>query len=309
LLVTDQRRGFLSGVGAYALWGLFPLYWPLLEPASPLEIMAHRIVWSLLFVAAIVWLRRRMSTVREALLDRRTRLALGVCSLVITVNWFLFIWAVNNHHVVEASLGYYINPLVTVLLGVFVLGERLRRLQWAAIAVAAAGVLWLTIEYGRLPWIAIVLALSFGTYGLAKKKANVGTAQSLAVETMVLAPLALGYLLVLQVGGGGTFLDNGVGHIALLVGSGVATALPLLCFGAAATRIPLSMIGMLQYLTPTLQFLIGVLLYHEPMTSQRWVGFALVWSALALFTAESLSNRRRRRQQTEPASASQAAVV
>ena len=215
----------------------------------------------------------------------------------------------NNHHVVETSLGYYINPLVTVLLGVFVLGERLRRLQWAAIAVAAAGVLWLTIEYGRLPWIAIVLALSFGTYGLAKKKANVGTAQSLAIETMVLAPLALGYLLVLQASGSGTFADNGVGHVALLVGSGVATALPLLCFGAAATRIPLSMIGMLQYLTPTLQFLIGVLLYHEPMTSQRWIGFALVWSALALFTAESLSNRRRRRQRTEPASEAEAAVV
>ena len=304
--MTEQRRGFLFGLGAYTLWGLFPLYWPLLEPASPLEIMAHRIVWSLLFVAALVWLRHRMSTVREALLDRRTRLALGVCSLVITVNWFLFIWAVNNHHVVETSLGYYINPLVTVLLAVFVLGERLRRLQWAAITIAAAGVLWLTVEYGRLPWIAIVLALSFGTYGLAKKKANVGAVQSLAIETMVLAPIALGYLLVLQAGGGGTFAGNGVGHIALLVGSGVATALPLLCFGAAATRIPLSMIGMLQYLTPTLQFLIGVLLYHEPMTSQRWIGFVLVWSALALFTAESLG-RRRRRQRSEPAP--EAAVV
>ncbi len=304
--MTEQRRGFLFGLGAYTLWGLFPLYWPLLDPASPLEILAHRIVWSLLFVAALVWLRHRMSTVRAALLDRRTRLALGVCSLVITVNWFLYIWAVNNHHVVESSLGYYINPLVTVLLAVFVLGERLRRLQWAAITIAAAGVLWLTIEYGRLPWIAIVLALSFGTYGLAKKKANVGAVQGLAIETMVLAPIALGYLLVLQAGGGGTFAGNGVGHIALLVGSGVATALPLLCFGAAATRIPLSMIGMLQYLTPTLQFLIGVLLYHEPMTSQRWIGFVLVWSALALFTAESLS-RRRRRQRSNPAP--EAAVV
>ncbi len=291
--MSEHRRGLLFGIGAYGLWGLFPLYWPLLEPASAPEIMGHRIVWSLVFVGLLVWVRRRYATVRAALLDRRTRLALLVASLVIGLNWLLFIWAVNNGHVVETSLGYFINPLVSVALGVAVFGERLRRLQWVGIGIAAGGVLWLTVEYGRPPWISIVLALSFATYGLAKKKANVGAVQGLAVETMILAPLALGYLLTLHASGGAEFGHNGAGHTALLVGSGVATALPLLCFGAAATRIPLSMIGMLQYLTPTLQFLIGVFLYHEPMTSARWVGFALVWLALAVFTFETLRGRRR----------------
>ncbi len=291
--MSEQRRGLLFGIAAYGLWGLFPLYWPLLEPAAPAEILAHRIVWSLLFVGLLVWVRRRYSTVRAALLDRRTRTVLVIASLVIGSNWFLFIWAVNNNHVVETSLGYFINPLVSVAMGVVAFGERLRRLQWVAIGIAASGVLWLTFEYGRPPWISIALALSFGTYGLAKKKANVGAVQSLAVETMVLAPLALGYLVALQAGGEGTFGQHGAGHAAMLVGTGVVTALPLLCFGAAATRIPLSMIGMLQYLTPTLQFIIGVAVYDEPMTPARWVGFALVWAACAVFTTESLSNRRR----------------
>ena len=291
--MSEQRRGLLFGIAAYGLWGLFPLYWPLLEPAAPAEILAHRIVWSLLFVGLLVWVRRRYSTVRAALLDRRTRTVLVIASLVIGSNWFMFIWAVNNNHVVETSLGYFINPLVSVAMGVVAFGERLRRLQWVAIGIAASGVLWLTFEYGRPPWISIALALSFGTYGLAKKKANVGAVQSLAVETMVLAPLALGYLVALQAGGEGTFGQHGAGHAAMLVGTGVVTALPLLCFGAAATRIPLSMIGMLQYLTPTLQFIIGVAVYDEPMTPARWVGFALVWAACAVFTTESLSNRRR----------------
>jgi chloramphenicol-sensitive protein RarD len=291
--VSEHQRGLLFGIGAYGLWGLFPLYWPLLEPAGSMEILAHRILWSLVFVAALVWLRGRYATVRAALLDRRTRIALVVASLAIGLNWFVFIWAVNNEHVVETSLGYFINPLVSVAMGVAVFGERLRRMQWAAIGIAAAGVLWLTFEYGRPPWISIVLALSFATYGLAKKKANVGAVQSLAVETVVLAPVALGYVLTLHASGGADFGQHGTGHVLLLVGAGVATALPLLCFGAAATRIPLSMIGMLQYLTPTLQFLIGVVLYGEPMTPARWVGFVLVWAALAVFTSEMLHHRRR----------------
>ena len=304
--MSEQRRGLLFGITAYGLWGLFPLYWPLLEPAAPAEILAHRIVWSLLFIGVLVWARRRFSTVRSALLDRRTRRVLVIASLVIGCNWFLFIWAVNHNHVVETSLGYFINPLVSVAMGVVAFGERLRRLQWAAIAIAASGVLWLTFEYGRPPWISIALALSFGTYGLAKKKANVGAVQSLAVETMVLAPVALGYLVMLQANGDAQFGQNGALHTAMLIGTGVVTALPLLCFGAAATRIPLSMIGMLQYLTPTLQFLIGVLLYEEPMTPARWVGFVIVWAACAVFTVESLGHRRRQlRRAVEPASVSQ----
>jgi chloramphenicol-sensitive protein RarD len=300
--MSEQRRGLLFGITAYGLWGLFPLYWPLLEPAAPLEILAHRIVWSLLFVGLLVWARRRHGTVRDALANRRTRVALTVASLVIGLNWFVYIWAVNNHHVVETSLGYFINPLVSVAMGVVVFGERLRRAQWVAIGIAASGVVWLTVELGRPPWISIVLALAFATYGLAKKKADVGAVQSLAVETLVLAPIALGYLLLLQAAGDSEFIGNGWGLTAMLVGAGVVTALPLLCFGAAATRIPLSMVGMLQYLTPTLQFLIGVALYDEPMSPARWVGFALVWTALAVFTAESLSRRRRElRRVAEPA--------
>jgi chloramphenicol-sensitive protein RarD len=195
--------------------------------------------------------------------------------------------------VVETSLGYFINPLVSVLLGVVVLGERLRRLQWAALALAGTAVLALTVEYGRPPWISLVLAFSFGSYGLAKKKANAGAVESLVIETMVVSPVALGYLVFLTASGASTFASEGAGHVALLVGTGVVTVIPLLCFGGAATRIPLSTLGLMQYLTPTVQFLLGILVFHEPMPAMRWVGFSLIWLALVLFTIESLRSRRR----------------
>jgi chloramphenicol-sensitive protein RarD len=275
------------------MWGLFPLYWPLLEPAGAVEILAHRIVWSLVVMVAVVFAVRRTGRLRAVLASPRTRSILALGAVLITVNWGTYIWAVNNAHVVEASLGYFINPLVTVLMGVVILGERLRALQWVALGIATAAVLGLTVEYGQPPWVALVLAFSFGSYGLAKKKANTGAVESLTVETMVVGPVALGYLLWLGAQGASTFSQDGVGHAALLASTGLVTALPLVCFGGAATRVTLTTLGLLQYLTPSLQFALGVLLYHEPMPTMRWVGFGLVWLALVVFTAESISHRRR----------------
>jgi chloramphenicol-sensitive protein RarD len=283
----------ILGLMAWTMWGFFPLYWPLLEPAGAVEILAHRIFWSLVVMLAVVLVMRKRAALLATLADRRTRWLLAVAAVLITVNWGTYIYGVNSHHVVETSLGYFINPLVSVLLGVVVLGERLRRLQWAALALAGTAVLALTVEYGRPPWISLVLAFSFGSYGLAKKKANAGAVESLVIETMVVSPVALAYLVFLTASGASTFASEGAGHVALLVGTGVVTVIPLLCFGGAATRIPLSTLGLMQYLTPTVQFLLGILVFHEPMPAMRWVGFSLIWLALVLFTIESLRSRRR----------------
>ena len=294
-IVSEGRRGFLFGVAAYGLWGLFPLYWPLLEPAGAFEILAHRVVWSLVFVLALLALRRRTGNLRAIFADPRTRWTLVFASVVVAVNWVTYIWGVNNGHVVETSLGYFINPLVSVLLGVVVLHERLRGVQWVAVGIALLAVIVLTVDYGQPPWIALTLAFSFGSYGLAKKKANVGAIEGLSVETLILVPLALGYLFVLRTGEQLQFGQHGWVHALLLVGTGVVTAVPLLFFGAAATRISLSTLGLLQYLAPLMQFAFGLLVFHEPMSAARWAGFGLVWLALALLTGESLVNRRRSR--------------
>jgi chloramphenicol-sensitive protein RarD len=275
------------------MWGLFPLYFPLLEPAGAVEILAHRVVWSLMTVLLLVLAVRRWGRLRRLLVDRRRVGILSVAAVVIAFNWGTYIWGVNNGHVVETSLGYFINPLVTVLMGVAVLGERLRPLQWAALGLAGVAVVGLTVEYGRPPWVALILAFSFGTYGLAKKKADAGAVESLAFETMVLAPVALGYLAFLTAAGQGTFTGHGAWHVVLLGLTGILTAVPLICFGAAATRISMTTLGLLQYLAPTIQFAIGVLVFGEPMPAMRWVGFGLVWLALAVFTVESLNHRRR----------------
>jgi chloramphenicol-sensitive protein RarD len=225
--------------------------------------------------------------------EPRTRAILAAAAVVITVNWGTYIWAVNNEHVVESSLGYFINPLVSVLMGVLILGERLRRLQWIALGLATAAVLGLTVEYGQPPWVALVLAFSFGTYGLAKKQANTGALESLTFETMILAPVALGFIVYLMFVGSSHFGTEGTGHAVLLAVTGLVTAVPLICFGAAATRVSLTTLGLLQYLAPTIQFALGVLVFHEPMPPMRWVGFVLVWLALALFTFEALGHRHR----------------
>lgn len=292
-MVSDSTRGVLLGVAAYLMWGLFPLYFPLLEPAGALEILAHRIVWSTLTVAVLVLALRKRESLAAVLADRRTTGLLCLAAVAISVNWGGYIYGVTHDHVVETALGYFINPLFTVLAGVLVLGERLRPLQWAAIGVAAVAVVVLTVAYGRPPWIALVLALSFAAYGLAKKKASVGAVESLAVETGVLAPLALVFLVLLGLGGGAEVGQHGVGHALLFTTTGIVTAVPLICFGAATTRVPMTTIGLLQYLAPILQFALGVLWFHEVMPTARWIGFVLVWVALVVFTVEALTHRRR----------------
>jgi chloramphenicol-sensitive protein RarD len=290
--MTSERRGLLCGVAAYAMWGLFPIYWPLLEPGGAMEILAHRIVWSLVFVAALLFVRRR--GLRALPRDRRGLGLLTAAAVLIGVNWGVFIWAVNHNHVLESSLGYFINPLVSVALGVLVLGERLRAVQWVAVAIAAAGVAVLAVETGRPPWIALTLAFTFGTYGLVKKVVGVGAVEGLTVEAAALTPAALVYLGWLAADGRSTFTSHGADHTLLLMSGGAVTAIPLLLFAAAAASAPLSQLGVLFYLNPTMQFVIGAVVRHEPLSAGRIVGFSLVWVALVVFTADSVTNHRRR---------------
>ena len=298
-MIDEERRGTGFGAAAYLMWGLFPLYWPLLEPAGPVEILAHRVVWSLVVCAGLLLAIPAARAVFR--LERRQVRLLAMAACVLAVNWGVYIYGVNSEQVVETSLGYFINPLVTVGLGVVVLGETLRPRQWAAIGVATLAVLVLTVDYGRPPFIALTLACSFGAYGLLKKQASVGAVESLAVETAVLFLPALGFLVWLGVDGGSNI--GSPGHALLLAGAGVVTAVPLLAFGAAARRVPLTTLGLLQYLAPTLQLFIGVAVRGEPMPAVRIAGFALVWVALALFTGELLSHRRRQLRLTAEASA------
>jgi chloramphenicol-sensitive protein RarD len=294
--VDERRIGVAAGLSAYGLWGLFPLYFQLLEPAGGLEIVAHRVVWSLLFIGLLLAARRGWGQVRAAVSDRRTLLVLSAAAVFIAGNWLMFVYGVNSGHVVETSLGYFINPLVSVLLGVVVFRERLRRLQWVAVGIAAVAVAVLTVDYGRPPWIALILAAPFGLYGLMKKLVRVEAAPGLFVETAIVFLPALAVLAVLEGGHGAAFGHQGTGNVLLLVSSGVATAVPLLLFAAATRRVPLSTVGLLQYVTPLMQLAIGVFVLDEPMPPPRLAGFAVVWLALAVFTADSLhtahGNRR-----------------
>ncbi|MGW1979735.1 EamA family transporter RarD [Streptomyces sp. NPDC001889] len=281
------------------MWGLVPLFWPLLEPSGALEILAHRMAWSLVVVALALLVLKRWGWVRELLGDHRKLGLLTVAALVITVNWGLYIWTVNEGRVVEASLGYFINPLVTIAIGVLVLKERLRPAQWVAVGTGFAAVVVLTVAYGQPPWISLTLAFSFAAYGLAKKKANIGGLESLAAETAVLFLPAVGFLLWLAARGEASFGAHGLGHVALLAATGLVTAVPLVCFGAAAIRVPLSTLGLLQYLAPTFQFLLGVLYFKESMPAERWAGFALVWLALTCLTWDALRAGRRSRAEAQ----------
>ncbi|WP_043682668.1 EamA family transporter RarD [Streptomyces xylophagus] len=291
----QHRTGLLNGFAAYGMWGLVPLFWPLLKPASATEILAHRMVWSLAFVAVALLVVRRWAWAGELLRQPRKLALVTIAAAFITVNWGVYIWAVNSGHVVEASLGYFINPLVTIAMGVLLLKERLRPAQWAAVGVGLAAVLVLTVGYGQPPWISLCLAFSFATYGLVKKKVNLGGIESLAAETAVQFLPALGYLLWLNSHGDLTFATEGAGHATLLASTGIVTALPLVCFGAAAIRVPLSTLGLLQYMAPVFQFLLGIFYFHESMPPARWAGFALVWLALVLLTTDAWRTARRGR--------------
>ncbi|WP_411073799.1 EamA family transporter RarD [Streptomyces sp. cmx-4-7] len=304
---NEGRAGLLYGIGAYGMWGLVPLFWPLLKPAGAIEILAHRMVWSLVFVGLALLALRRWGWIRELARSPRKLGLITLAATVITVNWGLYIWSVNTGHVVEASLGYFINPLVTIALGVLVLQERLRPAQWAAVGIGFAAVLVLAIGYGQPPWISLVLAFSFALYGLVKKKVNIGGLESLAAETAVQFLPALAYLVWLGSRGTLAFGAHGAGHTALLVATGLVTAVPLVCFGAAAIRVPLSTLGLLQYLAPTFQFLLGILYFHEAMPPERWAGFSLVWLALTILTWDALRTNRRSRAAIAAATAAGAA--
>ena len=290
---TSSQNGVLFGVGAYLCWGFFPLYWPLLDPAGSLEVLAHRFVWSMVFVLVAITATGRWSRFIAIARDRRLMLILAAAAVVIALNWGGFIYGVTHDQVIETSLGYFINPLVTVLLGVFVLRETLRPTQWVAVGIGTLSVVVLAIDYGRLPWIALLVAFSFATYGFLKKKADLGSFEGLGMETLILTPVAIGYLLALQLRGTLSFGHEGSLNMVLLIGTGVVTAIPLLLFGAAATRLSLTTIGLLQYLGPFIQFILGLTLFGEAMTPARWTGFVMVWLALVVFTIDGLVNRRK----------------
>lgn len=285
-------NGTLYAVGAYALWGLLPVYWKWLRCVPAPQLLSHRIVWSFFSLCAVISLTRRWGDFRSTALSQRIRRFHLLSAALIGINWLLYVWAVNAGYIVETSLGYFINPLLSVALGVLFFHERLRPWQWVAIGVALVGVLYLTFVYGSFPWIGLTLALAFGFYGLIKKAVPLESLYGLTLETGALLLPALACLILSEVGGTGAFLHAGAVPDLLMVGAGPVTAIPLLVFTVAAHRIPLSHVGILQYIAPTLQFLLGVLVYHEPFPPARLVGFCIVWTGLIVFAADSVVAHR-----------------
>jgi chloramphenicol-sensitive protein RarD len=290
-----DHRGLGAAIGAFAIWGLLPLYLKPLAPVPALEVIAHRSLWCCVLVVAWLMLRNELGALRAALADPDTRRRLFASTALITINWTTYVWAVASGHVIESSLGYFINPLVNVLLGVVVLHERLNRAQWIAVSLAGAGVAYLTIMAGRAPWVALVLACSFGLYGFTRKLARVEAVAGLAAETSLLAPLALAYLLWLQVHGSGSFGRISAPIDVLLITSGLVTAVPLALFAYGARRIPYSLVGIIQYLGPSLQLLLGVFLFREPFPAERALGFGLIWSALLIYLLDGYWRSRKAR--------------
>ncbi|HZX01361.1 EamA family transporter RarD [Kribbella sp.] len=291
--MPEQRKGFTYGFTAYLIWGLFPLYWKLLGHSGAIELLAHRVLWSLVTIVILVSVLRKFAAVKALLAEPRRRRPLIAAAFLISANWGTYIWGVGHGHVVETSLGYFITPLFTVLLGVFVLKERLRPMQWTALGIAFVAVAGLAVENGRPPWVAIILTFSFGFYGLAKKQAGAGAIEGMAIESGTVAPLAAVAVLVLGLQGGTTVTHHGTAYLILVLLTGPITAVPLLLFGAAATRVSMTTLGLLNYIAPIMQFICGLVIFHEQMTTMRWAGFGLVWVALALFTFDSMHNRRR----------------
>ena len=288
-----MNKGLWYGIGAYGLWGLFPIYWKWLHQVPAIEVIAHRIIWSFVTLTIMLLVLRQGRAFRTVALNRRIIGRYVLAAVFVSINWFVYVWAVNQGYIVETSLGYFINPLLSVLIGVIILHERLRPAQWVPIGLAAAGVIYLTILYGSLPWIALTLAFSFGMYGLLKKLAPLGSLYGLTLETGILFVPMLAYLIFAEVNGQGVFLHTDLASNLLMLGAGPVTVIPLLLFASAARRIPLSTVGILQYITPTMQFLLGVLVYGEAFSSAQFIGFGMVWLALILYTGENLWQRRR----------------
>ena len=289
--MSKNKLGLLFGVSAYSLWGAFPLYWPLLEPANPLEIVSHRAVWTLVFCFIVLAATKALKSTLVTLKRPTVAIKLFLSSLLISINWLVYIWATNNEHVVEASLGYYINPLIIIGFGVIFLKEKMRSLQWAAVAIASIGVLVLTFDYGRLPWIALALAVSWGSYGLIKKQLGLGALEGLTIETLISSVFYLAYLIYLGNQGVGQF-GQSWGLTVLLISAGAVTAIPLLLFNGSTNRLPFTTIGLLQYITPTLQFSIGVWVLKEDMPTARWIGFLIIWAALVTLAIDLIKSSR-----------------
>jgi len=287
-----MNKGIWYALGAYVFWGLFPVYWKILASIPALQLLGHRIFWSFLLLMGIILVLRQGKIFLSAL-SRRVLLIYAVAAILIAINWLTYVWAVGAGFIIETSLGYFINPLLSVLLGVIILGERLRPLQWLPIGLAGVGVLYLTFAYGTLPWVALTLAISFSLYGLVKKTAPLGVLHGLTLETGILFLPALFYLLYIELSGTGAFLHSSMFLDLMLVGAGLVTVFPLLMFTSAAQRIPLTMIGVLQYINPTMQFLLGALIYKEPFDHHRLIGFSVVWAALILFGVEGFLAQRR----------------
>ena len=283
-----MNPGFLYAIAAFTIWGLFPLYFRLIPLVAPLELVMQRTLWSLLFLGLLLTGLRRWAWLKQVWAEPRKLPLYAFSALLLAANWMVYVYAIQTHQVAEASLGYFINPLVSVLLGVLVLGERLGVIKWLAVALAAAGVIWLTWKLGRLPWIALVLACSFGVYGLVRKTSTLGALEGLALETLLLAPVALPALLWWTVSQNGAWAQADLTPAAWLVLSGPLSVFPLLFFAAAARRLPLATVGLVQYLSPSIQLLLAVWVFHEPFSSDRLVGFALIWSALALVSADAI---------------------
>lgn len=291
--MNQLRLGYLYGLGAYTLWGFFPAYFKLLRPSGPVEVLAHRILWSMLFMVILLTVIRRWSNIRQ--LVKKPAMLGGIClaAVLIGINWGTYIYGVNSDKVVETALGYFINPLVVIVLGVVLLSERLRPWQWAAVGMGTVSVVVLTVDYGRPPWIALILAVTFAFYGLTKKRLGLPPTDGLLLESSVLALPALATLGFLAMAGSGTVGEVSLAHTILIVSGGVITAIPLLLFAGAANRIPMVGLGMLQYVGPTIQLILGVYMFHEPMPPVRLLGFGLVWIALIIFTWEGLVQSRR----------------
>ena len=289
--MNKQKLGLIYGVSAYVLWGLFPLYWPMLKPANSLEIVSHRAVWTMVFCIIVLIATSALKSTLATFKRPKVAAKLFATTFLISINWLVYIWATNNGHVVEAALGYYINPLMVIAFGVILLKERMRPLQWTAVSIAAIGVLVLTIDYGRLPWVALALALSWGSYGLMKKQLGIGALEGLTIETLIAFIPYCGYILFIGAKGEGHF-GHGVAITVLLISAGAVTAIPLLLFNGATTRLPLTSIGLLQYITPTLTFIVGVWINHEVMPAARWAGFILIWIALITLAFDLVRSSR-----------------
>jgi chloramphenicol-sensitive protein RarD len=298
-----MKKGIWCAVGAYASWGLLPLYWKLLAQVPAPQIIGHRIVWSLATLLAFIFFMRKWTTLRSALTSGSARRILRVyviAALLIGINWLIYVWAVNAGFIIETSLGYFINPLLSVALGVIFFNERLRPQQWFSVALAGAGVLFLTIIHGSIPWIALTLSITFGLYGLVKKTAPLGSFEGLTLETGILFAPALVYLFITYMNGTGAFLYGGTLANIILAGAGIVTTMPLIMFATAARRIPLSLMGILQYISPTMQFLVGLVIYKEPFSPIKLIGFGLVWLALIVFAIESLAAKQASKAIMEP---------